>query len=224
MADTPTPNYGLTKPEATDDMSAFDTWLNPNWSKIEDAVSPPSGTTLPQNGTYNIGDRFYHSTNKSIYILSCKDANWGWHWRPVHDAISPWLTVPTTCMEVAGWTLNPVAANPFAIAFDNRGNCHWRGVIGSTPGTFARNTSFSVFKQLPQGLRPAYRGVYMLGHETLAVSTDNTNLNSWQGVRLYIPDNDANPTIRSFGGTADFNQVHLAGVRYAVGTSRYTTP
>lgn len=226
MAETPTPNYGLEKPELTDDMSDFDRWLNDNWTKIEDAVSPPSGITLPQAGSYDIGDRFYKSDTKSIYILVAKDANWGWHWRPVQDAISPWLTIPTTCLNLGTWTLNPVAANPFAIALDNRGKCYWRGVIGTTAGNITRATSHFVFKALPDGIRPRQRATYMLGHETLAVGTDGANLNSWQGARIFISDGPADlVTTRCFGGTADFNRIHLGGsVQYAVGTAKYITP
>jgi hypothetical protein len=224
MADSPTPNYGLARPEETDLMRDFETWLNPNWTKIEDAVSPPSGTTLPQNGIYNVGDRFYKSDTKSIYILVCKDANWGWHWRPVQDAISPWLTVPATCLDISGWTLNPVASDPFAIALDNRGKCYWRGIIGTSSGNIARNVSHQLFKPLPIGIRPRERGTFMLGHEGLSVGTDGTNLNSYQGARIFIHDtNTDTSSIRTFGGTADFNRVYLTGINYAVGSAKYTT-
>lgn len=229
MADTTTPNYGITKPDPkTALMSAFETYINAGWSKLEDIPAPPSGTTLPQSGSYNLGDRFYKSDTKSIYILVAKDADWGWHWRPIHDAISPWLTIPTTAMvNAVGWTLNPVAANPFAIALDNRGNCYWRGVIGPSVGNIARNSSVGVFKPLPSGIRPSRQGAFMLGHETLAVGTDGTNLNSWQGVRLFVFDSkfpSANQSVRAFGGTADFNRVHLTGIHYAVGTAQYISP
>src|SRR5215212_8252508 len=168
MPDQTTPRYGLVKPDENSLMSDFETYLNGNWDKITDATSPPSGTSLPQSGTYNLGDRFYKSDTRSIYLLTAKDANWGWHWRPIHDAISPWFTVPTTCLALTGWTLNPVATNPFAIALDNRGKCYWRGVIGTSTGNISRNVSHSLFNPLPDGIRPRTPGVFMLGHETLA--------------------------------------------------------
>lgn len=221
----PTPNYGLARPEPTDLMSDFETQLNDNWDEIADAASPPSGTTLPQAGDYNIGDRFYKTDTKSIYLLIVKDANWGWHWRPIQDAISPWLEVPATCMDIAGWTLNPVASYPFAIALDHRGKCYWRGLIGTAAGNISRNVSHAVFKPLPIGLRPRERGAYMLGHSVASVGTDGTNLTAYQGARIFISDDPlANQTVRCFGGTADFNRVHLAGIHYAVGSARYTTP
>lgn len=226
MPETPTPNYALAKPEMSDLMSDFDTWLNENWAKIEDAVSPPSGTTLPQAGTYDIGDRFYKSDTKSIYILVCKDANWGWHWRPVQDAISPWLTVPATAINNAAWTINPVGANPLAIAMDNRGKCYWRGVIGAVAGTIPRATTHFPLKQLPDGIRPRQRGAYMCGHETLAVGNNGANFDSWQGARIFISDAAADlVSVRCFGGTAEFNRIHLGGsVQYAVGTGKYINP
>lgn len=225
--ETPTPNYGLAKPndDGTDLMSAFDVWLNPNWDKLVAAPAPPSGTTLPTSGTYNAGDRFYKTDTKSIYILVCKDATWGWFWRPIQDALSPWQAIPTSALAIAGWTLNPVPANPAAIALDNRGRCYWRGVIGPTAGTIPRNSSQGVFGPLPVGIRPRERGAFMVGHETLAVNTTATSLLSYQAARVFISDDPAaNQTVRCFGGTADFNRIHLAGIQYACGSGMFYTP
>lgn len=224
MAETPTPNYGLTKPEATDSMAAFDTWLNPNWDKLTAAAAPPSGTTLPQTGTYEPGDRFYLTTTKSIYILVAQDPSWGWYWRPVQDAISPWFTVPATCLNLGTWTINPVGGNPFQIAMDHRGKAYWRGVIGISSGTIPRNTNHSVFKSVPPGIRPRQAGAFMTGHETLAVGTNGTLLTAYQGVRVFLPDDAGSPSVRAFGGTAEFNRVYLTGIQYAVGTAKYTAP
>jgi hypothetical protein len=222
MTAVPTPNYGLNKVgnPTSDAMSDFTTWLNNNWDKITAAAAPPSGTTLPQSGTYNVGDRFYKSDTKSIYILVVKDANWGWYWRPIHDAISPWFTVPTTVMKIAGWTLNPTPANPFQIAMDNRGRVYWRGIIGFTAGNMSRNVSYGLFGCPPLGIRPRQPGTFMLGHETLAVSSVATSLQGYQGARVFIPsDGIADTTMRCFGGNADFNRIHLSGVAYAAGSN-----
>lgn len=220
--------YDLNLATPVDYMSDFETWINSSYEKLRKATAPLSGATLPQSGPFGLGDRFYLTTTKSIYILIVKDANWGWHWRPIQDAISPWLTVPATCLNLGTWTLNPVPANPFAIAFDHRGKCYWRGVIGITAGTIPRNVSHSVFDALPDGLAPRNGGAYMCGHETLAVGVDGTNLAAYQGVRLFIPDkfnSTVNPTVRCFGGSVEFNRVHLGGaVNYAVGTGKYLAP
>lgn len=226
MPEVPTPNYGLAKPknDGTESMASFDVWLNPNWVKIEDAPAPNSGTTLPTSGTYNIGDRFYKTDTKSIYILIVKDADWGWLWRPVHDAISPWFTIPSTAINTAGWSVNSVAGNPFQIAFDNRGYCYWRGILGVTSGTFARNTNHTVLKVLPDGIRPSRNGVWMVGHETLAVGTDGTNLTAYQGARVFLSKNPSGlMSVRGFGGTADFARIHLTGIMYASGNGSFTT-
>lgn len=225
MPEVPTPNYGFNKPEPNDSMADFETWLNHNWDAITDAASPPSGTVLPQTGTYKIGDRFYKTDTQSIYILVGKDPNWGWFWRPIQDAISPWFTIPSTCLDIANWTVNPVPANPFAIALDNRGKCYWRGVIGTVSGNIARATSHITFKSIPAGITPREGGIFMLGHETLSVSTTATSLNAWQGARIFLSANlSAQPSIRALGGSADFNRIHLSGINYAVGTELYSTP
>jgi hypothetical protein len=115
-------------------------------------------------------------------------------------------------MAISGWTLTAVAGKPFAIALDNRGKCYWRGTVGPSTGAITR------------GSRPRLKGAYMLGHETLSVGTDGTNLNAYQGARIYISDTPtANPTVRAFGGTADPTIIHLGGVQYAVGTTVYGT-
>lgn len=224
MAAELTPNYALNKvgDPSVDQMKDFDIWLNANWDKILDAPAPPSGTVLPTSGSYNVGDRFYKTDTKSIYLLVTKDANWGWYWRPIHDPISPWYTVPNSAMIFGGWSLNIVPAAPMQIALDNRGRCFWRGIIAPSSGTFARATSIGLFACPPVGIRPRQRGVFMLGHETLAVNSTPTSLQSYQGARIFIPDDGiSNTTVRGFGGTADFNKIHLTGIQYAVGTGLY---
>lgn len=220
-----TPQYRLNLATPDDSMADFETWINSSLDKLKDATAPNSGTSLPIIGDYKVGDRFYKTDTKSIYILACRDPSWGWYWRPVHDAISPWYIIPATAMNIAGWTLNPVPANPAAIAFDNRGKVYWRGVIGILAGTIPRNVSHTVFLPLPAGLKPRQRGVHMLGHETLAVNNTATSLQSYQGARIFISDDDtASVTVRCFGGTAEFNRVHLGGVQYAAGSGLFFTP
>jgi phage replication-related protein YjqB (UPF0714/DUF867 family) len=206
-----------------DYISDVETWINYNWEKLRKATAPISGTTLPQSGPFNIGDRFYKTDTKSIYVLACKDANWGWFWRPVHDAISPWIQPPSTCMAISGWNISTInSLNPFAIALDNRGRVFWRGVIGVSSGTFARGQSFSVFKPLPNGIRPRQKGVYMLGHEPCTVGSDGSQTSAWQGARIFISDDPTvSPTIRGFGGSADFSNVYMTGVQYAAGIGKY---
>ncbi len=220
-----TSNYFLNTPTPSDSMADFETWLNSNWEKLRKATGPLSGSTLPQSGPWNIGDRFYYTPTNSIYILVTKDTNWGWYWRPVQDAISPWFTVPNTAMNISGWTLSKVGAKPVAIALDNRGKCYWRGTVGPTSGNITRNSSVALFKPLPDGIRPRQRSTFMCGHETVSVGIDGTLANSFQGARVFLSENPiTNGTVRAFGGTADFNTIHFNGVNYAVGIGKYWTP
>jgi hypothetical protein len=223
MPDTPTPNYAMNIALPDDSMAQFETWFNANWDKITDVPAPPSGAALPQVGTYNLGDRFYLTTTQSIYILVCKDVDWGWHWRPIQDGISPWLTIPATVLSGAGWTINPVVADPLAIAIDHRGHVYWRGVIGTTPGNIARFTNHNPIKTIPFGLRPREDSAFQLGVEPLAIA--GTTTQAWQGARMYIPGSGAAVlSIRTSGGTADPNRIWLGGnVNYAAGTAQYTT-
>jgi hypothetical protein len=222
MPGTPTPFYQMNIALTTDLMSTFEIWLNQNWDKITDVPAPPSGAALPQVGAFNIGDRFYLTTTQSIYILVVKDADWGWHWRPIQDGISPWVTIPSSVLNLGGWTVNPVVADPFQIAMDHRGHVYWRGVIGTTPGNITRFVNHNALKQIPFGLRPREDSAYMLGHEPLA--TAGTTTQSYQGARIYIPTGATLCSIRAHGGTADINRIWFGGnINYAAGTAQYTT-
>jgi hypothetical protein len=64
----------------------------------------------------------------------------------------------------------------------------------------------------------------MTGHETIAVGTNGTLLTAYQGVRVFVPDDNGQPSVRAFGGTAEFNRVYLNGIQYAIGTAKYMGP
>lgn len=167
MADTP--NYGLKLSAGSDLMSDVKSNITDNFKIIaprNDITVIPAGNPLPQSGNYNIGDRVFRddpiggggNTWPSNYILVVKDANWGWHWRPVQQILSPWINIPATAIADSGYI--PYLAQ---IAMDNRGFVYWRGCIRSnTPGLPA-NTSIAVFKQLPVGLRPNVAAMYTVG-------------------------------------------------------------
>lgn len=223
MVDGATTNYGFVKPDKTSPMNDFTSYLNNNWDKIT-AIPPGRSITgaLPQTGTFNIGDRIYRTNDTSTYILVCKSALWGWFWRPVHAAISPWITVPAGALTLAGWTMAPDAANPFAIALDNRGNCHWRGTLGIVSGVLAGNTSYNPFAPLPVGLRPREACMFQLGYSAFGAAT-----NEIEGVRLNLI-NDNTISIRAqglFATTSQITKVYFDGaVKYATGSGRYFTP
>lgn len=221
MPNPPTPNYGLAKPLPTESMSDFTTNLNNNWDKVTAIPSPDIITgALPQTGSYNLGDRVFRTNDSSIYLLIVKDATWGWFWRPVHAAIAPWINVPSAVVNIAGWSFSVDAVNPFAISFDNRGNCYWRGVIGLTSGTLAFNTSLTVIKPLPVGMLPRQSAMYPLGHFPMTGVANESEM-----ARIFISETGAGPTFRAQGtGTSAMQKFWLDGsVQYAVGTSQYTS-
>jgi hypothetical protein len=154
-------NYNFFYPTAQDSMSDVEKNITDNLKIIESRNDIPvfaAGADLPQSGNYEIGDRVFRNdiaggnTWPSNYLLICKDANWGWHWRPIQQIISPWVSVPTTAIQDANFTIDPLY--PLQIALDSRGFCHWRGAIKRTTPGIPAATSFNVFKEIPLGIRP----------------------------------------------------------------------
>lgn len=219
MVDGATTNYGFVKPDKTSPMSDFTTYLNNNWDAIEGVVAPNVITgALPQTGTYNVGDRVFRTDDNSIYILVCKDTTWGWFWRPVHAAIAPWITVPSTAVTNSLWNgaINP--SNPFAISLDNRGNCHWRGALGLNTSTLSGNFSYTPLANLPAGLLPRESGIFTLGYEAFGAATGEV-----EQVRISMTTTGA-LSIRIqgvFTTTCQVSKVYLADVNYAIGTMLY---
>lgn len=204
MADTFTTNYGFTKPDDTSLMSAFETYMNGNWTAIEGAVAPPSITgALPQSGSYNLYDRVYRTNDQSIYILIVKDANWGWHWRPIHAAISPWIQIrDKDIYENSAWN-NPVPSN-LQVAFDNKAHMHWQGFLQrSSP--MVHNTTEQLFIDLPKGMYPSRSISFAADPVTANVTA--SGLGMVQYARLFFSGSDRNPVgtigdsnVRLFGG------------------------
>lgn len=220
-----TPNYRLNLAKPSDPMNDFERWINSNYTVLEGAPGPNVITTddLPVAGSYELGDRVFHSPTNSIYILICKDDNWGWFWRPVHKAMGPWVNVPSTAATSGLWDLAPFPTRPVQIALDNRGKCHWRGVFRFGSFTIQKNQDYQPFKTLPFGFRPRETQFIHIGHQNLTVgSTD------WEGVRLVIPDGEDQIVIRAQGG--DSGPTSLAtfyingNMQYPIGSGQYKLP
>lgn len=213
-----TDHYGLKLPKPSawmntvaPDPNVFD-YLDDNFTAITDIPSPPSVTgTLPQSGNYNIGDRVYHTDEPSIYILVVKDALWGWHWKPIHAALSPWVVVPASAIILSGYS-SVVGAKAFSIAFDNRGRCHWRGGVKKDSGTYPSNSSLAVFADLPAGMHPRNNVRFRLTVTTFNPST-NSGIDSMQGARLFLPMNGGgSPSLRVFqNGSNTIDTVYFGG-------------
>lgn len=227
--DTFTDNYGFTKPDDTSLMRSFETYMNGNWTAIEGVVAPPNITgALPQSGSYNLYDRVYRTDDQSIYILIVKDVDWGWHWRPVHAAISPWIQIRDfDIYENAAWD-NPVPSN-LQVAYDNKGHIHWRGFLQrSSP--IPHNVTEQLFKDLPKGMYPSRTISYMADPVTAAVTASGFGM--VQYVRLFISGSDRVPVgtvgdsnIRLFSGDSAGTQPSTLffNFDYAVGASWYRT-
>lgn len=204
-------------------------YLDGNFTAIEGIPAAPSVTgPLPQESggvDYNLGDRVYRTDDQSIYVLICKDPWWGWYWKPIQAAISPWTPVPDSAINSASfWETH--SAKPMEIAHDNRGRCHWRGGIVFTTGPIPSNTSQAPFAFLPKGLRP--RNIYSarIGADTLTGGAVLTKA-ACQGASIVISnDSDEIPIVRVHqNGSNSIDELFFDGcVEYSVGESIFTTP
>lgn len=164
-----TSNYGLFLPDDNDSMGDVKLNLTDSFEKLASRADPtiiPSGNPLPQAGDFEVGDRVFRNdvintdplaySWPSTYILVCKDSNWGWHWRPVQQVISPWVDVPATAINLTtDWELHPTYK--LQIALDSKGWCHWRGAIRKKTPNIPVATSMDIFKVIPRGIRPNVR-------------------------------------------------------------------
>lgn len=193
MADEFTPNYGLFLPKPSDSMADVRKNLTDSFEKLSTRADPTviaNGGALPQVGDYEIGDRVVRLKEtvnsfdlSSSFILVCKDANWGWHWRPVQQILSPWINIPASALEGAGWSLN--ATYPPAIALDSRGFVHWRGAV-TFNASIANMTTFFPFKTVPVGLRPNTDFFHTIPVDPI---NSGTGLTGYKGGRLRMdPD------------------------------------
>jgi phage replication-related protein YjqB (UPF0714/DUF867 family) len=214
-----TSNYKFNKPLSTDKINDFETWLNANWDKAAYSTAPLQITgALPQSGPFNIGDRIYRTDDTSIYILICKDSTWGWFWRPVHAAISPWITVPNSVIG-SGWTGNPDPSNPFAVALDNRGSCHWRGAIALTSGVMTPNVNYLPLANVPVGIRPRMGMSTFLGYSSFGAASGEIEsarifINSTSGQVLFYVQG-------VFTVGSQISKLYLDKVKYPIGNAIY---
>lgn len=161
--------YGFNLPDPNDSMADVQSHLIANFTKLKNSGQFPiidANDPLPQSGSYEVGDSVFkddpvsfdlsplvvHSW-PSIYILVCKDPNWGWYWRPVQINQSPWFEVPASAISNSDFEIHP--NYPLSIALDNQGWCHWRGAIrAKNPGLTPLSLNTTVFHPIPFGIRP----------------------------------------------------------------------
>jgi hypothetical protein len=213
-----TTNYGLQMPEDDDQMSDVETALNDNFLILEPRADPTviaSGGALPQAGDYNLGDRVFRNdaitsgTYPSTYILVVKDATWGWHWRPVQQNISPWVTLPVGVINDALFEIHPTY--PVAVAFDSQGYCHWRGAFRKKVANIPENTGYNVLKTMPVGLRTTTRLLH-----TVPVSpvVSGTTENGYVGGRLFMAQDGTSSFVFFNTNNATSQTFWITGLKY----------
>lgn len=217
-----TENYSLFMPDESDSMADVVTNLTENFQKIEPRGDPTiiaADGALPQVGNYEVGDRVFRNDPvggvdgvhwPSSYLLVAKDANWGWHWRPIQQILSPWVTVPATAFADANYEQH--ATTPLQIALDYRGWCRWRGRIQKTAAGIPAATSISVFKTLPEGIRPNVDVMH-----TVALSPITGTATGKPGNisgRIFIAQSGAS-SIRCFNSNNGVSQsIWFSGLKY----------
>lgn len=219
MADEFTPNYGFFLPKDADSMADPRKNITDTFEKISTRADPTvitAGGALPQSGDYSLGDRVFRNdvaegvnTWPSSYILVCKDSNFGWHWRPIQQMISPWVSLTSSIWATSDFEIHPTYG--LAIALDSRGFCHWRGAIRKPTSNIAEGTIFNAFKNIPTGIRPNTSF-----NTTLAVSpiVSGTGQGGYVGGRLFMKE-DGTSSFKFFNTNNATSQViWITGLRY----------
>lgn len=204
MADEFTTNYGLFLPKPQDSMADVEKNLTNSFEKlapVADITVIAAGAALPQVGNYEVGDRVFRNDDPlapgdswpSSYILTSKDTNWGWYWRPVQHMIAPWVNVPVASISDTNWNFSTTPS--LQISQDYYGNCHWRGSVTYNPGAGGIPVqSWSIFKIIPEGIRPNVDGKYPLAVSPVAAP----NTGKYMGAILDIRS-DGTSFVRTFG-------------------------
>jgi hypothetical protein len=223
MGDT-TPNYGFFMPSEEDSMADVAKNITDNFEILGGRGNPtviPAGGALPQSGNYNLFDMVYRDDPKdgfnwpSAYLLVCKDADWGWHWRPIQAITSPWVTVPSTAIVHTSFEQHPTS--PVQIALDSRGWCHWRGRFRQKTVNIASATTFVIFKTLPLGLRPPFEF-----NHTVALSPIRSAAGKAGNVsgRMFLREDGYN-SFRFFNSNSGSQNIWLDGLHYNTAYSWY---
>jgi hypothetical protein len=227
MADEYTPNFDLFLPKETDLMSDVRKNLTNSFEKLSTQAEPTviaAGGALPQAGTYEVGDRVCRikaaadSTDyTSSYILAAKDSSWGYFWRPIQKVIAPWVTVPNAAyFDLAAW--GPHATAGVQYAMDNKGLIHFRGAITYAPaGGIPANTTFTIFKDLPELVRPAYAHLF---NGPISPVGSTTGLAGFKSSRILF-GNTGTIQVRGFNTLSTQTNVWFGHCAYPAGTKMY---
>lgn len=157
---TLTPNLGLTLSDDNSSMSDTDSAFNVNWTLTDEYLVGTFADPLPAtNFSYNIGDKIYHATTQSIYVLVAQDAFWGNFWQPVQARYSPWIQPSTSILiNTSVYKMGPL---PIQYKISNRGKFILRGCVASVdPNGFVDYGTADnppMFTNLPATVAPKFR-------------------------------------------------------------------
>lgn len=213
-----TANYNLYMPTEDESMADVAVNITDNFEILLNRANPTvvaAGGDLPQVGSYELGDRVFRAdaatttSYPSSYILVCKDATWGWHWRPVQELISPWISVPATAIAHADYEIHPTY--PLQIAYDSRGWCHWRGSVRKKVANIPEDVTTTIFNSLPDGLRPTTNLMHSAPVTPVVTSTTEAG---YAGSRIFINSTGVN-TMRFFNtNNATSREFWFTGFKY----------
>ncbi|HEY9261877.1 hypothetical protein [Chitinophaga sp.] len=224
-----TRNYNLYLPVAADPMADVKKNITDNLKILEPVADIPiiaPNTALPQTGNYNIGDRVFRDTGgdanqwPSVYILVVKDADWGWHWRPVQTTMSPWIAMSNAVIQPLAADFTITATTPLSIALDNRGRVWWRGSIGKATSGIPVG-DFNILNTIPEGLRPTSDQKRLAA--TSPVTGGTSGIAAYCGAIMSIQATGAT-SFRTWGTSVTSKQIWFQGLRYQTGRSYYVGP
>lgn len=221
MADF-TPNYNIRLPAPNESMKDVNLFLTNPFKAFEKAANPTivSTSALPQSG-HKVFDRIYCSAAgyESCFILLSNEPNWGYIWRPVQSAISPWYDIPATAIQDSDYELHPTYK--LQIALDNMGHCYWRGAIRKKIAGLPNGDSKAIFHTLPNGLRHHTDGIYHIAIDPVT-GTSDTGLNAFKGGRFFIRT-DGYTSFR-FNGGATAQNIFMNSIEYPCSEGVFWSP
>lgn len=217
-----TPNYGMVLGTDDDQMSDVDTYLNSNFTKIQNAVGCPQLSVVPVTDfSYPLGSKIYYTPLKTILVLIASNSAWGNFWRPIQARYGPWTQPPSASVISNYGTIytQSAAGNYFQYMLSNTGEIFLRGsvdAVDNTNGFLDRPSGASpgVFNNLPRAIAPNYRYI-----EIAAIDPPSSSLPKPSFAQISIhPTGAFTNAFWNPGGIG--NKLFLDGLHWAMGYTR----
>jgi hypothetical protein len=172
---TSTPNFGFNLPAPADSMADVTDSFNLAFTYMNNKMLGPSagivaGSVLPQKtgaalpSDYKVGDVIHLTGWKSNFILIAVQADsgtpyWGYVWRPIQAAWSPWVTVQTATYFSANFTA--ATNDPLRYRVSNQGEIEFTGGMRSfttvdVPWPKYAGSDQQLFGFAPSAITPAF--------------------------------------------------------------------